>query len=64
MHENARNQNVSVGVGVCGSDLLTRDSGLSPEIAHFVMPTDNYEAGFAPRDWFIKGARYVGSEFV
>ena len=33
--------------------------GLSPEIVHFRLPTDYFEEGVAPEDWYIKGARCV-----
>ena len=34
------------------------NSGLSPEIVHFRIPSDGME-NHMPRDWYIKGARYV-----
>ena len=50
---------MSVTFASQGVFTLTRDSGLSPEIVHFVMPTDPYVEGFAPGDWYIKGAKWV-----
>ena len=34
------------------------NSGLSPEIVHFRIPSDGME-NHMPRDWYIKGARFV-----
>jgi mannosyl-oligosaccharide alpha-1,2-mannosidase len=35
-----------------------RNSGLSPEIVHFRIPTDGMDVQSMPHDWYIKGARY------
>ena len=34
-------------------------TGLSPEIVHFRIPSDNVVGSSVPQDWYIKGAQYV-----
>ena len=49
------------GVDLVETCMRTHDTatGLSPEIAHFRIPSDNLDhaIGNMPQDWYIKGAK-------
>ena len=49
------------GVELIETCMRTHDTatGLSPEIAHFRIPSDGIVGSTVAQDWYIKGARYV-----
>ncbi|OCH89742.1 glycoside hydrolase [Obba rivulosa] len=49
----------ATGIELIETCMRTHDTatGLSPEIAHFRIPSDNMDATRAPHDWYIKGDR-------
>ena len=51
------------GVELIETCMQTHDTatGLSPEIVHFRIPSDNVAGSAVPSDWYIKGAQCVSS---
>ncbi|EMD42355.1 glycoside hydrolase family 47 protein [Gelatoporia subvermispora B] len=49
----------ATGIELVETCMRTHDTatGLSPEIAHFRIPSDNMDGTRAPHDWYIKGDR-------
>lgn len=49
------------GMELIETCMRTHDTatGLSPEIAHFRIPSDGIVGSTVAQDWYIKGARYV-----